>query len=269
MLATKLTRSIAKNSTSSRIASSLRQNNTAIRRPQLISSSYYSSSKQPLSTYATNSESRNHHSIPEPLPALAYAYDYHDYDDHEEDDYAVRVEENETYYEVVEINNINNALTMEGDVTFVKATNKPSLAYPNIPNYDIPTRKFSGMDGGGGGGGGSGGPPSGNGGGGGGGKGRHKCPKCGMSITFKHGDFEENTFYCATCSGWFLVKKANEKATTSSNSTESSVAAAASFSSTGGSAYDEFKEEKTGNEIKPRKVTRQQILMTHVSDYKF
>ena len=39
----------------------------------------------------------------------------------------------------------------------------------------------------------------------GGGGGRHRCPKCGTSVTFRHGEFEENTFYCATCSGWFLI----------------------------------------------------------------
>jgi len=43
------------------------------------------------------------------------------------------------------------------------------------------------------------------GGGNGGGTGRYRCPKCGTHVTFRHGDFEENTFYCATCSGWFLV----------------------------------------------------------------
>ena len=42
-------------------------------------------------------------------------------------------------------------------------------------------------------------------GGGGGGGGRIKCPKCGQHVLFQHADFEENTFYCATCSSWFLV----------------------------------------------------------------
>ena len=40
---------------------------------------------------------------------------------------------------------------------------------------------------------------------GGGGGGRHRCPKCGTYVTFRHTDFEENTFYCAACSGWFVV----------------------------------------------------------------
>lgn len=58
----------------------------------------------------------------------------------------------------------------------------------------------------GGGGGGSGGPPP------------HRCPKCGASVTFKNsstsasaassdGGVQENCFYCAACSGWFLVPR--------------------------------------------------------------
>lgn len=39
----------------------------------------------------------------------------------------------------------------------------------------------------------------------GGGNGRYRCPKCGTFVTFRHINFEENTFYCATCSGWFMV----------------------------------------------------------------
>jgi hypothetical protein len=42
-------------------------------------------------------------------------------------------------------------------------------------------------------------------GGGGGGAGRHRCPKCGTNVTFRHGEFEENSFYCANCSGWFSI----------------------------------------------------------------
>jgi hypothetical protein len=45
---------------------------------------------------------------------------------------------------------------------------------------------------------------AGGGGGGGGGTGRHRCPKCGTTVTFRC-DFEENTFYCASCSGWFVA----------------------------------------------------------------
>mmetsp|Transcript_5251 Transcript_5251/g.7980 ORF Transcript_5251/g.7980 Transcript_5251/m.7980 type:complete len:788 (-) Transcript_5251:449-2812(-) len=49
------------------------------------------------------------------------------------------------------------------------------------------------------------------GGGSGGNGGRYRCPKCGTHVTFRHGDFEENTFYCATCSGWFLITPSTEQ----------------------------------------------------------
>ena len=41
--------------------------------------------------------------------------------------------------------------------------------------------------------------------------GRYRCPKCGSFVSFRHEDFEENTFYCATCSGWFLVTSNTEE----------------------------------------------------------
>ena len=39
---------------------------------------------------------------------------------------------------------------------------------------------------------------------GGGGTGRHRCPACGNTVTFRC-DYEENNFYCASCSGWFVI----------------------------------------------------------------
>ena len=39
---------------------------------------------------------------------------------------------------------------------------------------------------------------------GGGGGGRHRCPTCGNTVTFRC-DYEENNFYCASCSGWFVI----------------------------------------------------------------
>ena len=58
------------------------------------------------------------------------------------------------------------------------------------------------------------------GGGGGSGSGRHRCPKCGTHVTFRHGDFEENTFYCATCSGWFLITPHTIEGKESAHSTD-------------------------------------------------
>jgi len=228
------------------------------------------SSRNRTSSYTTNNNTNsnsfeNHDyykttsviGIPEPLPALAYAYDYDDDDDYE--------------HEVNGNGNIGNqshvSTSSSGNVKFVKAKT-PSISSPNTPNYNIHQRQMSG--GGSSGGSGSGGG-SGSSGGGGGGNGKHKCPKCGMSVTFKHGDFEENTFYCATCSGWFLVKNAGEKSELSTLSSSPSSSAGAQFAP---SAYDEFKKEKTvsgssggGNAASGRKITSSpHILMHHIPE---
>ena len=56
------------------------------------------------------------------------------------------------------------------------------------------------------------------GGGGGGGSGGHRCPKCGAHVTFQSSStstssstnnknaLQSNCFYCASCSGWFLIQ---------------------------------------------------------------
>lgn len=60
-----------------------------------------------------------------------------------------------------------------------------------------------GIGGKGGGGGGAGGPT-----------GRH-CPKCGANVTFRQhqGGVQENCYYCAKCSGWFLARPNGTPAT--------------------------------------------------------
>jgi hypothetical protein len=82
-------------------------------------------------------------------------------------------------------------------------------------------------------------------GGGGGGSGRHRCPKCGTTVTFRC-DYEENTFYCASCSGWFV---ANPNIVVGNESNEGD-----------GSPYEEFMA-KNGS----KKVDAPDILMRHVS----
>ena len=42
-----------------------------------------------------------------------------------------------------------------------------------------------------------------------GGGGRHRCPKCGTYTIFSHNEFG-NSFYCATCSGWFTAAETLE-----------------------------------------------------------
>jgi hypothetical protein len=220
MLSSKLVRTAAKTR-----LSSAAQNVARISQTQTAKLSYDSNN------CASSGSSSYKHVIPEPLPALAYDYDY-DYD------YDCRYDSNDTSYGT----NSSLTSTTAGNVTFVPATG-PSVTSPNEPNYSISRRKLSG----------GGGPPTGGGGGssGGGGNGKHKCPKCGMSVTFKHGDFEENTFYCATCSGWFLVKNTVEK-----GEPQNPALAA--------STYDEFKEDRVASD-KQRKIVRPQIVMQHVS----
>ena len=86
-----------------------------------------------------------------------------------------------------------------------------------------------------------------------GGNGRHRCPKCGTSVTFRHGDFEENTYYCATCSGWFLI---DTNATSDGSKHQTG----------GGLAYQGFLP-KNGSDGAPKQPQDPQILMHHVSDH--
>jgi len=287
MLAKSLARTAAKNS--SRISSSLRGTTTtnvsnrisAVKAKASVGASVAVSASAAVTrcyttttTTTTTTTGSSNTAIPEPLPALAYAYDYdyESYHDDDDDDDDVNGIGHSVSSLSTSSTSSSRLTSMAGNVTYIKAT-KPTVSSPNTPNYNtninVNTRNLSG--GGGGGGGGSGGPPSGGGGGGGrGGNGKHKCPKCGMSVTFKHGDFEENTFYCATCSGWFLVKNA----ATGTGSATSEKAESQSGTGTGGSgsgsgsAYDEFKEEKTGGAGpgSKRTISRPQIVMQHIPD---
>lgn len=103
------------------------------------------------------------------------------------------------------------------------------------------------------------------GGGGGGNGGPHRCPKCGATVTFQgsasNKSIQNNCFYCAACSGWFLVQP---------NNTEMSSAAAAS-------AHSKYLLSKLANEgagagkeipttaSSGRKITDPQFVMQHVS----
>jgi hypothetical protein len=104
------------------------------------------------------------------IPQLALAYCYDDDDFEEEDD----------------------TMTMRSGPPPRQPHSSSSSPYP-LPVYEGKSVQQQRKSGGGGGSGGSGGG------------GRHRCPKCGTKVTFRHGDFDENTFYCAACSGWFVV----------------------------------------------------------------
>lgn len=62
-------------------------------------------------------------------------------------------------------------------------------------------------------------------------------------VTFRHGDFDENTFYCAACSGWFVV---------SPNTTISAK----------GMTHEEIMEKQ----VHPRKMEDPQVLMRHIPE---
>jgi hypothetical protein len=110
------------------------------------------------------------HGIPEPLPAVALDY-VDDDDDDEHYDFGVTRAVKQ---------NPETCSSAGGRITTTTTTAPPSLETKSLP-----VKK--------------------SGGGGTNGGGRHTCPKCGTAVTFRHGDFDANTFYCATCSGWFLI----------------------------------------------------------------
>jgi hypothetical protein len=184
-----------------------------------------------------------------PMPALALA---HDYDYYEEGDLG---ESNEGNFDA------SIPANRSIEARYGESGRSTMSTIPNRPT----SRKASG---GGPPSGGGGGPPSG--GSGGGGEGKHKCPKCGTSVTFKHADFEDNTFYCASCSGWFLVKNANmnggEGASATSISASMSASASASgVKNTGTGIYGVFNNEKY---VGDKKVSSpgNKVSMQHVSD---
>ena len=177
--------------------------------------------------------SDNHHALMDslPVPALAIAYDYQDYDDDEDE------EDSDT----------QNITSKYGDnSTMNTLSSSSSSSFSQM-------RKASG----------GGGPPSGGGSGGGGGDGKQKCPKCGMSATFKHSDFEESAFYCATCSGWFLVKDGSISAT-GGVAASGGGAGASSSQKNVGRVYGAFKDTTTAGS-NDKKASSPKILMQHVS----
>lgn len=120
-----------------------------------------------------------------PLPQLAYDYDWSEWDD---GDYKDTDESSIEQYPTNNNSSGDGGGTISTSVGGGPATHKPY-------GSQSPSRGVSGGIGGSGGKGGFTGS----------GGGRYKCPKCGSNVSFRHKDFSANTFYCATCSGWFLV----------------------------------------------------------------
>lgn len=152
-------------------------------------------------------EQAHRHMAVAPEPALALAYDY--VDDYDDDD--------------------NDEMLMQRGPQSRDGTPSASSPYPPPSGAQASQQPHRRVSGGGGGG------------------GRHQCPKCGTYVTFRHGDFDENTFYCAACSGWFVI---NPNTLTSDHSKHYS---------------DEDLMEKH-QQMKFQKSTDPQILMHHIPD---
>lgn len=212
------------------------------------------------------------HAIAEPMPALALAPDYDDECFWEDEggnssfDRCYSTEKNFTHH-CISPKTTNPRTHLDKYMKMSihgKYGEGGRTTMCTTSNRQISSRKASGgppISGGGGGSGKGGGSGS-----GGGGAGKHKCPKCGTSVTFKHADFEDNTFYCATCSGWFLVKNANITGGEDGAANVASASAASGGKSPSGglgtSVYGVFNNDKLGDEKKSPK-----ILMQHVSHF--
>lgn len=139
--------------------------------------------------------------ISQPLPAVAYDWDddVNDTDSHEGDTAAILTTKGGLTSQEV----IQNFSKTEGDVTrhgaLISAVGGRGPPSPG-PSKPYPAPSTAGRNGK---------PISRKSGGGGGGGGRHRCPKCGTYTIFSHNEFG-NSFYCATCSGWFTAAETLE-----------------------------------------------------------
>ena len=135
-------------------------------------------------------------------PALALAYDYVDFDDDGDMPNAYRDDEvspSPSHDTSHRDRMVQNHLHMLMNANNGGSRSTTSSPYPPPSSHYDPGKVI----------------PRGKSGGGGGG--RHRCPKCGTFVTFRHGDFEDNTFYCAACSGWFLANPAHRIVSSSDN----------------------------------------------------
>jgi hypothetical protein len=184
--------------------------------------------------------------IPEPLPALALAYDYEDsWDDADSDSLSSQgsSSSSSTAFPRKDFSTAQQAVNSQfrRDVTYrtsattgrgpsSSSSNSNTPYSPPLSSAETSKGIHSRKSGGGGSG------------------GRHRCPKCGTHVTFRHDDFEANTFYCATCSGWFVANPNTISGTTDGDKVDDS-------------PYDEFLA-KNGETRKPEDPL---ILMHHVS----
>jgi hypothetical protein len=197
-------------------------------------------------SFLTGKRSFSSFATPEPLPAVAY--DYEDPYDDETDHYTTLESSSEPSSGRLSFQHHHGVKSSKflDDVTSRKWSNAEiisaagagsssgrgptaSTPYPPPSSVDPTTNKAGSRKYGGGGG-------------------RHRCPKCGTHMSFRHVDFEENTFYCATCSGWF---NANPNIITGDGAGKGD-----------GLPYDEFLAKKG-----TKNPDEHHILMQHVSSY--
>lgn len=144
-----------------------------------------------------------------PLPAVAYDYSY-DYDDDppwDDSNDSSSKPGNEEAAAAASGNRIMSSLSSDASggadpMSFVGGRNSSTGPTTNSTPYPPPSAVDQ-----------NGNPlqvqSTGNKAGGGGGGGRHRCPKCGTFTIFSHNEFG-NSFYCATCSGWFTAAETLE-----------------------------------------------------------
>ena len=109
---------------------------------------------------------------------------------------------------------------------------------------------------------------------GGGGGGPHRCPKCGANVTFQepnanasfstNGGIQNNCFYCAACSGWFLIQPNTGYDEAASAQTKYLLSKLASDAAVGEGGS---KTNNGGLPTRPsnRKISQPQFVMQHVS----
>lgn len=182
-------------------------------RPILLSKNF--------STFAETNNQSADATIIEPVPAVAY--DYTDYcEDANGSVSTERIESSSSWpgdVENYDVTREKNTMTPSSlkEITPSSAATGRRISAPPISRQSgdqLPTSRRSSGGGGGGNRGGTG---------------RYRCPKCGTHVTFRHGDFDENTFYCATCSGWFLVTSTSVTSSDHGNSGEDFVAQSSSI----------------------------------------
>jgi len=124
----------------------------------------------------------------------------------------------------------------------------------NNNNNDNTTSRFMGGSSGGGGGGNRGGS-------------HHRCPKCGATVTFQdvtkgQPHQQKNCFYCAACSGWFLIKPPSS---TTAELEDSKFLLSKMAEVAGDDGEKVVGVSASGQPPNNRKISQPQFVMQHVS----